>query len=149
MRFLLKFRIPFALATCALLATGCRQESSEVDRKLGFDEFRPVYNRYIEKWLHTQQNATDKEVARLAGEIAAAEGEAKTTLELQAETLRLEQEKWKFRFGLGDFLKVGTPAEIPADLVWENGMNQRSAPLVTTRTTRSAATSTTTSTSRW
>ncbi len=124
MRFLLKFRIPLALATCALLATGCRQEGSEVERKLGFEEFRPAYNRYIEKWLHTQQEATDKEVARVAGEIAAAEGEAKTTLELQAETLRLEQEKWKFRLGLGDFLKVGTPEEVPADLVWESGMNQ-------------------------
>jgi microcin C transport system substrate-binding protein len=125
MRLLLPKRISLALAACAVLATGCRQEEgTEVDRKLGFDDFRPTYNRYITKWLRTQQETTEKEVARVAGEIATAGGEAKTTLELQAETLRLEQDKWKFRLGLGDFLKVGTPEEIPADLVWENGMNQ-------------------------
>ncbi|RYD21614.1 MAG: hypothetical protein EOP88_10710 [Verrucomicrobiaceae bacterium] len=110
MRLLLIARIPLVLASCALLATGCRQETTEVGRKLGFDDFRPTYNRYIEKWIHTQQEATDKEVARVAGEIAKAEGEAKTSLELQAETLRLEQEKWKFRLGLGDPL---FPADHP------------------------------------
>lgn len=124
MRLSLKNRISLALAACAVLATGCRQETREAERKLGFDDFRPTYNRYIEKWLRTQQEATGKEVARVAGELASAEGETKTSLELQAQTLRLEEDKWKFRLGLGDFLKVGTPAEIPADLVWENGMDQ-------------------------
>ncbi|RYD61055.1 MAG: hypothetical protein EOP83_17955, partial [Verrucomicrobiaceae bacterium] len=60
MRQLLINRISLALAACAVLATGCRQkEGAEVDRKLGFEDFRPTYNRYIEKWLHTQQAATD------------------------------------------------------------------------------------------
>lgn len=125
MRLSLKNRISLSLAACAVLAGGCRrQETQEAQRKLGFDDFRPTYNRYIEKWLRAQQQATEKEVARVAGELATAEGETRTSLELQAETFRLEQEKWKFRLGIGDFLKVGTPAEIPADLVWENGMDQ-------------------------
>ena len=40
------------------------------------------------------------------------------------ETLRHDQEKWQFRISLGDFLKIGKPSDIPADLVWENGMDQ-------------------------
>lgn len=124
MRLFLTNRLSLALAACAVLATGCRQEGPEAERTLGFDDFRPTYNRYIEKWLRTQQEATDKEVARVTSELSTAEGEARTSLELQAETLRLEQEKWKFRLGLGDFLKVGSTEEVPPDLVWENGMNQ-------------------------
>jgi microcin C transport system substrate-binding protein len=107
-----------------LLATGCRRESTEISRKLEFDSFVPVYNRYIETWLHTQQTTTEKELAHATSELVTATGDAKTALVSRAQTLRLEQEKWNFRLALGGFLKIGTSAEIPADLVWENGMNQ-------------------------
>ncbi len=60
--------------------TGCRRESAEAARTLGFDAFVPVYNRYIANWLKTQQATTDKEVARIEGELAGAEGTAKDTL---------------------------------------------------------------------
>ena len=39
------------LSALALLGTGCRRESAEVSRTLGFDAFLPVYNRYIQDWL--------------------------------------------------------------------------------------------------
>lgn len=112
------------LSLLVLVTTGCRREQQEISRKLEFDSFMPEYNRYIENWLKAQQSATETEVATVTSDLAAAQGEAKTTLEIRAEALRLEQEKWKFRLGLGGFLKIGTPAEIPADLVWENGMDQ-------------------------
>jgi microcin C transport system substrate-binding protein len=119
MRRLLTF-----LCFLAFIVTGCRHKTEEIPRKLEFDAFVPIYNRHIGNWLKTQQAATGKEAARVAAELTTAEGEAKTALELHAAALALDQEKWEFRLGLGGFLKVGTPAEIPADLVWENGMDQ-------------------------
>jgi len=117
-------RLLTSLCFLAVIVNGCRPETDEIARKLEFDAFLPIYNRHIETWLKTQQAATAKETARVATELTTAEGEAKTALELHAAALNLEQEKWKFRLSLGHFLKVGTPAEIPADLVWEYGMDQ-------------------------
>jgi microcin C transport system substrate-binding protein len=112
------------LGALALAGTGCRRDSPEVSRALGFDDFVPVYNRYIETWLKTQQETTAREVARVEGELAKAQGAAKDTLTIHAETLRTDQEKWKFRLGIGDYLKVGKASDIPANLVWEDGMKQ-------------------------
>ena len=113
-----------SLCLLVLFATGCRRETQEVSRKLEFDAFLPAYNRYIETWLRTQQKLTEQEIAKVTAELPAAEGDAKTTLEIHAAALQLVQEKWKFRLALGGFLKIGNPSEIPSDLVWENGMDQ-------------------------
>ena len=113
-----------SLAALVLPGSGCRRQSGEVARTLGFDAFVPVYNRYIENWLKTQQATTDKEVARVDGELARATDAAKVTWQSHALALRQDREKWQFRLALGDYLKIGRPADIPAGLVWENGMNQ-------------------------
>ena len=112
------------LGALALWGSGCRKDSEEVPRSLGFDEFVPVYNRYIESWLKTRQQATNEEIADLEAAIETAEGEAKTKLLLQTKTLNLLREKWEFRLSIGDYLKFGNPGDIPADLVWEDGMDQ-------------------------
>ena len=124
MRQLLTIWASLALAACALLATGCRRDTREASRKLEFDAFVPIYNRHIKNWLLDQQAATEKEVARVSAELATAQGETKSALAIRGEALRLDQEKWSFRLALGDFLKMGTPAEVPSDLVWSNGMDQ-------------------------
>ena len=108
-------RLLTALCFLAFLVTGCRREAEEIPRKLEFDAFVPIYNRHIENWLKIQQSTTEKQAANVS---------AKAQSSAALETLRLDHEKWKFRLALGDFLKIGTPAEIPADLVWENGMDQ-------------------------
>ena len=107
-----------------LLITGCRQRSTEIPRKLEFDAFVPVYNRYIEDWLHTQQTITAKEITQVLANSSTAVGDAKVALENRLQTLRLNQSKLKFRVDLGSYLKIGTPAEVPTNLVWENGMDQ-------------------------
>ncbi len=107
-----------------LLITGCRQRSTEIPRKLEFDAFVPVYNRYIEDWLHTQQTITAKEITQVLANSSTAVGDAKVALENRLQTLRLKQTKLKFRVDLGSYLKIGTPAEVPTNLVWENGMDQ-------------------------
>ncbi|MEY4569081.1 MAG: hypothetical protein RLZZ398_520 [Verrucomicrobiota bacterium] len=108
-------RLLTALCFLAFLVMGCRREAEEIPRKLEFDAFVPIYNRHIENWLKTQQSTSEKQAANVS-----AEAQSSASLEIR----RLDQEKWKFRLALGDFLKIGTPAEIPADLVWENGMDQ-------------------------
>ena len=123
MRLLRPFAIVIA-CLAGLAATGCRRETSAVERKLGFDEFVPSYNRYIRNWLLKQQQLTAEEVAKLTADIAAAPPEAKAALEARAAAVALDQEKWEFRLGLGDYLKLATPADIPAGLVWENGLDQ-------------------------
>ena len=111
-------------AAIALAVTGCRRESAETARSLGYDAFVPIYNRHIITWLKSQQIATDKELARVQGELDHATGTAKETLDVRLAALRRDQEKWKFRLALGDYLKSGKPADIPEGLVWENGMDQ-------------------------
>ena len=124
MRRLLTFWGFLWLAACAMLVVSCRHDSREVSRKLEFDAFVPIYNRHIKDWLLTQQAASEKEAAHIAKDLAASQGEAKAALAIRAEAVRLAQEKWKFRRGLGDYLKVASPAEVPTDLVWTNGMDQ-------------------------
>jgi len=111
-----------ALALVALAA--CSRESAETGRTLEFESFMPVYNRHIRGWLETQQQANAEAIAGNEAALATAEGEARELLEVQAASLRREQEKWRFRLSIGDFLKVGDPSEIPTGLVWETGMDQ-------------------------
>lgn len=113
-----------SIGTLVLLGTGCGSDDEEIPRSLGFEEFLPVYNNYIETWLTSQQEATDSEAARIEAELATAEGDAREKLQTVSDILRTDQEKWQFRLALGDFLKIGEPSEIPEDLVWENGMDQ-------------------------
>jgi microcin C transport system substrate-binding protein len=124
MRHFLIVRFFLVLLISSVVATSCRQDTQEVERKLGFDAFVPTYNRYIDQWLRTQQRITEKEIQRVASELSTAEGAAKTSLEATAASLQLDSQKWQFRLGLGDYLKSGKPEEIPADLVWEDGMDQ-------------------------
>jgi microcin C transport system substrate-binding protein len=113
------------LGALALLAVaGCRRETAETARTLEFDAFMPVYNRHIRSWLETQQKATEKEVARIEAALATAQGGAREALEVQLKALHHDQEKWRFRLSLGDYLKIGQASGIPTDLVWENGLAQ-------------------------
>ncbi len=111
-------------AVVALAGTGCRRDAPESARKLDFDSFIPIYNSYIHNWLVRQQTVTDKELARIESELPAAQGKAKELLLNRAKALRLDQEKWRFRLALGDYLKIGKPTDVPGDLVWETGMDQ-------------------------
>jgi microcin C transport system substrate-binding protein len=112
-----------ALSGCITLV-GCRSDSEQTTRTSGFDEFVPQYNAYIREWILGQQKASLEKAEELATKISSAEGDSKATLELEAEVVRQDLEKWKYRLGIGDFIKTGTPSEIPTDLVWLDGMEQ-------------------------
>ncbi len=120
----MRFLTP-ALMLTALLATlsGCRHDDVEGVRVSGFNDFLPQYNRYIRDWLSEQQEATVKLVRAAEAEMLAVEGEEREAVERRLVNLKREEEKWEFRLGLGDYFRFGKPEEVPADLVWEDGMS--------------------------
>lgn len=125
MKRLLFIRLATLGSAALLLAvSGCRRGSEEVTRKLGFEEFVPVYNRYIKTWIEQQKAVTAKDLAKAEAGISSASDAERESKLIHLETLRHDQEKWRFRQELGEFLKFGKPSDIPSDLVWEDGMNQ-------------------------
>jgi len=113
------------LAALLVLATqGCRRESVAVGRGLGFDEFLPRYNQHIAGWLKAELQAAQNELSKVESEIPKANAAQANSLRTRAEALRLDVEKFNFRLGLGDFLKIGSADEVPKDLVWKDGMDQ-------------------------
>lgn len=113
-----------AAAMLPLIGTGCRRAAEATGRTLQFDAFVPTYNRYIHEWLLKQQAATRLAAAELQRKLASAAGDEKAILEKRALGLAREEEKWTFRLGLGDYLKVGQAADLPVGLSWQNGQEQ-------------------------
>ncbi|MES2440720.1 MAG: ABC transporter substrate-binding protein [Verrucomicrobiota bacterium] len=112
------------LTACLGLFAGCKRETTEVRRTLDMDAFVPVYNRHIQSWLVAQEKAAREAVANNAAALATAEGDARATLEIQSASLQRELAKWEFRLTLGDYIQFHPAEEMPADLVWQNGMDQ-------------------------
>ncbi len=119
----LRHCLALALLAVAGMA-GCGDHGAEAGRRLEFNDFIPLYNNYIRNWLLIQQEATAGQIAELERDIAGAVGEERELLELQLEQAKRDAEKWEFRLGLGDYLKIAGPDDLPAGLVWQNGMDQ-------------------------
>jgi microcin C transport system substrate-binding protein len=112
------------LAAMAIALAGCSREEDKSVRTSGFDDFIPQYNRYIKDWLTEQRRETVTALRKAEGGMQEAEGEERDAIERHVVTLKREEEKWDFRLSLGDFFRFGEPGEIPADLVWEDGMER-------------------------
>ncbi len=117
------FRMLLA-ALLVLAMQGCRRESVAVGRGLGFDEFLLRYNQHIAGWLKAELQAAQNELAKVESEIPKANAAQANSLRTRAEALRFDVEKFNFRLGLGDFLKIGSADEVPKNLVWKDGMDQ-------------------------
>ena len=113
------------LTLAALSLAACHRSSSESERSLGFEDFLPIYNRHIQSWLAEQQTATDSVLAETTAKLSATtDPAARESLQILHAALLRDQEKWRFRLDLGDFLKIAQPADIPTNLTWEDGLNQ-------------------------
>ena len=117
-------KIPSILAFAAILIalTGCRRDEVQGVRSSGFDDFIPQYNRYIKDWLGEQLEANVKALREAEKEMLTLEGEEREAVEKRLINLKREEEKLKFRQGLGDYFRFGKPEEVPTNLVWEDGM---------------------------
>jgi len=108
---------------CAVvLMCGCGEKTKVVKRTSGFDEFIPRYNLYITNWLNKQREEALKAIANTEHAIAESEGKAQEALKRKLAHLEREREKWDYRLRRGDYFRFGTPDEIPANLIWEDGM---------------------------
>ena len=113
-----------SLAAMTLALAACGREEVKSVRASGFEDFIAQYNRYIKSWLEGAQSKTVEAIAKAEQGLPATEGPAREAIEKQLATLKREREKWEFRLGRGDYFRFADPSEIPADLVWENGMDQ-------------------------
>ncbi len=112
-------------AAVAVVLAGCGGHESETQRRLEFDDFIPQYNQHIRTWLLEQQALTTAAIDRLGPLIEATEeGDARELLVIQKEQAIRDVEKWEFRLGIGDYLKIATPDELPEGLEWQTGMDQ-------------------------
>ncbi len=108
----------------AMVLVSCGDKQEEVERSLGFDEFVPVYNAYITKWLKGEHARVDKELKTTTQKWTTAVGIEKVSLENDVEELQREMERVTFRQSLGDYFAFKEEEEMPQDLVWEDGMDQ-------------------------
>ena len=119
------FSLPILTFLLALLVTGCGKEETYAGGGFDFDGFVPKYNRYIAEWLAEQETRIAKEQEELAGKIAEAEDEAaEERMRADGQELQREMDRIKFRQDAGDYFAFKTLADLPADLTWENGMEQ-------------------------
>lgn len=112
------------LIASAWVLCGCNREEAKSGLGYGFEEFRGIYNAHVQDWLVEQQTTTRQQIEQITTQLETAADHEKPKLESQLTTLTTEAEKWDFRLALGDYFKIATPEDIPADLVWENGMDQ-------------------------
>lgn len=117
------FRI-LGLAVMTIAFLGCGQEEEQAERSSGFDEFLVQYNRYIKDWLTEQKAMSAAELAKAETAIATADAENKLLLEKRITALKREEEKLSFRESLGNYFRYAKVAEIPNDLIWEEGLNE-------------------------
>lgn len=121
---MLKTSSMLAFAAILIALTGCRRDEVEVVRSSGIDDFIPQYNRFIKNWLEEQLVENVKAVRKAEQEMLSLEGEEREVVEKRLLNLKREEDKLKFRLDFGDFFRFGKPEEVPADLVWEDGMDQ-------------------------
>lgn len=100
----------FSLLTLSLLLTGCgkKDEQQSSVEAMSFQEFVPIYNSYIDKWLAG-------EVATLQEKLKEVEGEEK-------EQIIRDIKKLEFRQSLDGYFSLSSEEELPAGLEWEDGM---------------------------
>jgi len=89
----------------------CQNEEQVQSETMSLEDFRPVYNDYIQSWL-------SEELAQQRTQLAEATDEATKA------TIARQIEKLEFRQGLGDYLALSSMEAVPDDLVWQDGLDQ-------------------------
>lgn len=116
---------PLALLLLFLPLSSCDKEMEEGERGLKSEAFYARYNRYIVGWLSEKKAEIAVAITEKEAALAEAEDEeTKKRLEGSLKELTRELASYEFREGLGDFFAFGDPSEVPADLNWEDGMEQ-------------------------
>lgn len=125
MKHLLLVLKGLALAMLLLCSSSCKDKFEEGERGLRSEEFYARYNRYISKWLSQKKITTGETIAEKEAALAAATSpEEQARLKGTIQELQRELASYEFREGLGDYFAFGELSDVPADLEWEDGMDQ-------------------------
>lgn len=104
MRWLLLI-IPF-------LIISCQPDEDPYVAGLGFDEYVPVYNDYMKKWNAGKLKEAKDELSKAAPDSPEAKDAEKAVA------------RFERRIALGDYFSFKKPEDVPADLVWNDGMDE-------------------------
>ncbi len=90
----------------------------------GFRPFLTTWNKKIHAWLLDSKQDLQKELKEDTAKAEQAETlEARRALKSKVESLKERIQLIDIRLSDGDFFQLKTPADIPQDLVWENGLD--------------------------
>lgn len=116
------------LALCASMLgmlSSCQRDEDTVQRGLGFEQFKPVYNRYIHGWLQQQKATFEESIANARKELSEeTDPELKQARKDAVAELLKEKEVIDFRLSLGDYFAEKSTEDIPDGLAWEDGMGE-------------------------
>ena len=113
-----------SVVVMACLLCGCGDESEEVERSLGFDEFVPSYNAYVEKWLGSERTRVKKELNAATEKLSKSVGLESKALEDDIADIKRELGRITYRQSLGDYFAFKTEEDLPEGLQWEDGMGE-------------------------
>ncbi|MFT6794618.1 MAG: microcin C transport system substrate-binding protein [Rubritalea sp.] len=135
MKFLKSSFTAILLCSCVLTLTHCNSSEKVSDAKLyDLDSFIERYNKEVNLWVDGEivkvkkkRVELDKKLSDLSAgaEILSEEDEKlKRKLERSIDSSQRDLEKFEFRKSLGGYFSFKSPEDIPADLVWEDGMGE-------------------------
>ena len=104
--------------------SGCDRKQEVVERSLGLKAFIPQYNRYIKDWLATEKAGFEKIIKESEQELAAATEKEKAGIEDQIDEAQRAASRIEYRQALGDYFAVKQESDLPAGLVWEDGIDE-------------------------
>lgn len=118
------FFCALVLPVLLLSLPSCKDESETIERKLGFEEFVPKYNQYIDTWLQGQHAEVSKQLKELEGSLVEAKEGKRTEIQETIDEKKRELARIQYRQSLGDYFSFKTIDDMPQNLVWEDGMGQ-------------------------
>ncbi|MEO1836029.1 MAG: hypothetical protein ABGZ49_11110, partial [Akkermansiaceae bacterium] len=91
----------------AILVCGCSREEQQAAGGLGFDEFVPIYNAYIEKWLKEKKSEAEGDLEQ-AREAIASENDPTNRKRLEGKVGESSKliARYDYRLELGPYFNV-------------------------------------------
>ena len=118
---ILKGSLAIMLACCF---SGCDRKEEVVERSLGLEAFIPQYNRYIKGWLATEKAGYEQIIKEAEQALAAAAEKEKPAIQEQIDEAQRVKSRIEYRQALGDYFAIKQESDVPANLVWEDGMDE-------------------------
>lgn len=121
MRLLIKF---LTISLVILVFSSCRREQVYSERQSGFDDFVRNYNQNISDWLHAELAELAEEEQGLKASLNEVGSDSeKKAIQTQLKQVEKRRNKYTYRQSLGSYFSFKEEADLPKDLVWENGEN--------------------------